>query len=182
MAMSVQTAISTTPAIGYAGMLDPAYPSSIITGKNTAAVSLPFGYAVKYDASSPTSDADMNLPAAETDTVAGIILHGHHYARAWTGADGVINGELDATGLKIGVIFNLLVAGRVLVVCEDGCIPGDKLWVRCTAGGAGEVVGGLNSADEGTETIPCTGQGTWRSTAAAGGLAWLEVDFANPAT
>ena len=82
------------------------------------------------------------------------------------------------TGLLPGAIMNVLRKGRIWVVCESGCDPDDRLWVRAVAG-AGEYLGACENADDSTDTIDCTGQGVWRTTAAAGELAVLEVDFTN---
>lgn len=176
-AMSVQTAISTNPAKGYVGMLDTSTPNEIITVCNgEASASIPFGYGVVWDPSAPVSSAHVTLPAAETNRFAGIVPFRQGYAPAWTDNNGVVHGDLDATGLRAGTWFGLLRKGRILVTAEDGATRGDPLWVRCTAGGPGEVVGGLTNADEGTETIDATTMGKWDDTVAAGELCWLLVN------
>ena len=111
---------------------------------------------------------------AETSKVKGIVAHSHAHSNS-------PNGDLGTTGLKADSVMNVLRKGRIWAIAEDGCVPGDRLWVRCTAGSpAGtEFVGSLGNADEGTETIDCTAQGVWLSTASAGGVALLEVDFTN---
>jgi hypothetical protein len=178
MTMSVQTTYSSAPATGYAGTLDTKSPHHVLTMKNVeSSASIAFGYGVCFDLVAPASDLSALLPALESNTVAGIVLHSHAYEREWTDSDGNSHGDLDADGLKPGALMNVLRKGRVLVVAEDAVAVGDRLWVRCTTGGAGEVLGGLTNADEGTETIDCTKQGVWMSSASAGGLAWLEVDF-----
>ncbi len=177
MGMEVQTTYSENRAIGYVGMLDSNLSHDIITMMNAeASASIPFGYAVKFK-DTVTTDKDAVLPAAETDKVLGIVLHAHTYSPAYTDIDGVTHGNLDSTGVKPGAFLNVLRRGRVLVTAEDAVEAGDKLWVRCTTGGAGEIIGGLTNADEGTETIDCTAVGTWMSSASAGGLAWLDVNF-----
>lgn len=181
MAMSVQTSVTAAPTNGYAGMLDTAAPHHIATARNgEASAAIPFGRGVVWDPSSPATDRDVTLPATETDIVMGIAVHGQNFSKSWTDGDGNVHGELSSTGLLPGTIFGVLRKGRILVVAEDATTAGtDRLWVRCTVGGVGEVLGGLTTADEGTETIDCTKQGVWVSTAAAGALAWLEVDFFN---
>ncbi len=180
MSMSVQTTYSTAPVIGYAGTLDTKNPFQVLTMKNVeASASIPFGYAVCPDLTSPASDLSALLPALETDTVFGIVVKSDSYERVWTDDLGNVYGQLDSTGLKPGALLNVLRKGRILVVAEDTVAVGDRLWVRCTTGGAGEIIGGLTNADEGTETIDCTKQGVWMSSATAGNLAWLEVDFIN---
>jgi hypothetical protein len=151
--------------LGVSGQLADNHPHVIDSCRNNeASAEIAFGYAVCWD----TEDQDVLLPAAETDLVRGIFLHSHSYqVGEQLGDDGILPGEM----------MNVLRKGRVLVTAEDSVAPGDRLWVRCTTGGAGEIIGGLTNADEGTETIDCTKQGQWLTTAAAGGLAWLEVDF-----
>lgn len=178
-AMSVQTSISTNPAKGFVGMLDTSFPNEFISVCNgEASASIPFGYGVVFDPSSPVSESHVTLPAAEGNKFAGIVPFRQGYQPAWTDNNGVVHGDLDSVGLRAGTWFGLLRKGRILVTAEDACTRGDRLWVRCTAGGPGEVVGGLTNADEGTETIDATGQGMWDSTAAAGELAWLVINTA----
>lgn len=177
MPMTVQSTFGDNPAIGYAGTLDSNLAHDVITMKNAeASASIPFGYAVKFK-DTVTTDKDAVLPAAETDKILGIVLRSDTYGVAWTDLDGTVYGQLDATGVKPGAFLNILRRGRILVTAEDAVEAGDKLWVRCTTGGVGEIIGGLTNADEGTETIDCTAVGTWMSSAAAGGLAWLDVNF-----
>lgn len=167
--MAVQTSYGTSMTAAIEGALADNGPHDVVTRYNEeASAKIPFGRGVKFGA----NDNGALLPAAETDKVVGIVLHTDQYT---TGSDG----ELTSTGLIPDAMMSVLRKGRVWVTAEDGCAPGDRLWVRCTAGGAGEVVGGLNNADEGTETIDCTAQGVWLTTAAAGELAILEVDFTN---
>lgn len=179
MAMTVQTTFSDAPAIGFAGTLDSNLAHDVITMKNAeASLSIAFGRAVKFK-DTVTSDKDAVLPVAETDKILGIVLRADTYGVAWTDLDGNTFGELDSVGIKPGAFLNVLRRGRVLVTAEDAVEAGDKLWVRCTTGTPSnvEVIGGLTNADEGTETIDCTAVGTWMTSAAAGGLAWLDVNF-----
>jgi len=172
--MSVQTTYSDAPARGFEGM---------IVGKDfdvmpminaAASASIAFGRAVIFKSGGNAQDAD--LPSAETDKVAGIVVHSNAYSRAYTDSNGTF-GDLDSTGLRPGVMMNVLRKGVVLVICEDGCTKGDRLWVRAVGSTPPEYLGGLNNADDSTDMIDCTGQGQWLETKAAGELAMLEVDF-----
>lgn len=172
--MSVQTTYSDAPVRGFEGMVDGG-PHDIMPMINAAAsASIGFGRAVIFKSGGNAQDAD--LPSSETDKVAGIVVFSQAYSRAYTDSNGTF-GDLDSTGLRPGVMMNVLRKGRILVVCEDGCTKGDRLWVRAVAGAAPEYLGGLNNADDGTDMIDCTGQGQWLETKAAGELCWLEVDF-----
>lgn len=177
MAMTVQSTFSDAPAIGFAGTLDSNLAHDVITMKNAeASTSIAFGRAVKFK-DTVTSDKDAVLPAAETDKVLGIVLRADTYAVAWTDLDGTVHGQLDADGIVPGAFMNVLRRGRVLVVCEDAVEAGDPLWVRAVAGGDPEFLGGLTNADDSTDTIDCSTKGMWLTSASAGGLAWLDVNF-----
>ena len=73
-------------------------------------------------------------------------------------------------------VADIMRKGKVYVVCENGCVPGNRLFVRAVAAGA-EIEGALRSAADSTDCIDSSNQGVWLSTAAAGALAILEVDF-----
>jgi hypothetical protein len=174
--MSVQTSYSNDFAVAYNGQLVRASDGGIMSGVSADSADIPFGRAVAWDPSAPASDMDMTLPANATDKIVGIVLRSHAY--------GIYPyGDLDVdTGVKPGGILNVLTVGELWVVCEDGCVPGDRLWVRRTAAGDPEFLGGLNSADDSTDTIDCTAQGLWLTTATAGGLARLRVNFTSKQT
>lgn len=185
MAMSLQTDYPTVTPAGYSGQLiGRTEDHSIVPAINReASASIAFGRAVVWKLSSPTTDYDVLLPAAETDTVAGIVIRLDQYARAFSTTDitgaSVTIGELDGTGLRPGTLMAILRKGVILVTVEDAVAVGDRLWVRAVAGGDPEFLGGLLNADDSTDTIDCTKQGIFLSSALAGGLAVLDVDFTN---
>lgn len=171
--MPVQSSYSNDLAVAYAGQLVNAPAGGIMTLVNAeASAVIPFARAVAFKPSS-TDDKQATLPANAGDRVCGIVLRSHAY--------GIYPfGDLDQTngGIVVGGQMNVLAIGEVWAIAEDGCVPGDRLWVRRTVGGDGaEVLGSTGNADEGTETIDCTAQGVWLTTASAGGLARLRVDF-----
>lgn len=173
-----QTAYTQNMPLGFAGMIGDHPPDGLSPCKNAeVSAEMRFGIGVKLGTLTGVTNQDLIpvvLPAAEGDTVWGITVHSHAYA---------LPSQLGDTGVKATHPVSVMRKGKVLVVCEDGCNIGDKLWIRCTTGGDGaEFLGSPGNADEGTETIDCTNQGTWLSPAAAGGLAWLEVDFNQDAT
>lgn len=175
MSMSIQTSYSAAPGIGYSGMVE-GTNNDIITMKNAeASASIPFGVAVAFLRTSPGSDQDVVLPNTET-TICGIVTFAQQYARAWTDKDGTF-GELDSVGIIKGNLLNVMRQGRVLVTCPSGCVPGDRLYVRKDIGEASEALGTCENAADESDMIDCTSQAVWLTTAAAGGLAWLEVNF-----
>ena len=177
MAMGLQTTTTAAPAQGYPGMLDVAANHHIVTARNDDSVSIPFGKAVVWDPSAPATDISATLPAAETNPVLGIVMFSQQYSRAWTDSNGTVRGDVDATGLVPGTMMRICRQGRVLVTAATNVTVGvTKLWVRAVAT-LGETLGALEGADDSTDMIDCTAQGTWMSTATAGNLAWLEVNF-----
>lgn len=175
--MPVQTSITVAPSVAFAGQLYDAAQNDMMTLKNAeASASMPFGAIVAFKTSSPTSDKDAILPAASTAKAAGVIVHRHNYARTFTLPDGTVAGELDSTGLVVGVTFSALRSGRIYVICEDGCNVGDRLFIRYSGG----TLGAARSTDAGGSTcIDATNQGQWLTKASAGAIAVLEVDFRN---
>ena len=169
MPLHLQTTYGDTPAIGFPGQLADNGPYDAITMINKEASSpMPFGAAVCFEGS--TRDKGALRPDATTDVIAGIVLRSLAYA-----PDTMVDDSVPAGGT-----INVLRRGRVYVVCENGCVPGDRLYIRAVATG-GEAEGALRSATDGTDAIASTTQGVWLSTAAAGQLAVLEVDFVNKA-
>lgn len=178
MAMTVQSTFSSTgPAIGFTGTLDSNLAHDVVTTLNAeASASIGPGLAVKFK-SPVTTDKDTVLPTAQADKVLGVVLRADTYGVAWTDLDGNTFGQLDANGIKPGAFLNVLKRGRVLVTCQSGCAPGDKLYVRAISG-TSTVIGGLENAADASKMIDCTANGTWMTTATAGGLAWLDIMFA----
>lgn len=175
--MSLQTTYSEKPAIGYEGQIDGDDYVARPYKNAEASASIAFGRAV-VRAAAPTTDFDAVLPSAETDKVIGIVARSNSYEPYWTDTAGNAHGQLKSDGLVPGTMMNVVRRGRMLVKAATAVTPGDRLWVRAVAAGA-EYLGALEDADDGTDTIDCTMQGEWQSTASAGGLAWLEFDFIN---
>lgn len=166
MALNLQTTYSESPAIGFPGQLADNGPYDAITMINKeASATMVFGRAVNFEGS--TRDKGALNPDATTDKIAGVVLRSLAYAPDTLVDDGVPAGGTVSVARK----------GRIYVLCENGCVPGDRLHVRVLGG----TEGALRSAADGVNTIDSTGQGVWLSTAAAGAIAVLEVDFTNKA-
>lgn len=178
MAMGLQTTTTAAPAQGYPGMLDVAANHHIVTARHDGAASIPFGKAVCWDPSAPATEISATLPeGSQTTPVLGIVTFSQQYARAWTDSNGVVRGDVDATGLVPGTLMRITRQGRILVTAATAVVAGtSKLFVRTTAG-SGKVPGDLENAVDGVTMIDCSAQGTWMSTVSAGALAWLEVNF-----
>jgi hypothetical protein len=177
--MPAQTTYSDSQPIGYTGSLDYKYPNASLTLKNVeASAAIDFGKGVKFKTAAPVSDLDALLPAAQADAVVGLVVRSDTYSRAWTDEAGNAIGQLSASGLVPGTLMQVARKGRMLVVAATAVKPGDPLHVRCVAG-SGKFPGDLENVADGINTVNCSTQGRWVSTASIGGLAWLEFDFTN---
>lgn len=163
--MPVQTSYPTNCPVAYAGLVTRA--DIVEPWKNgEASASIPFGSAVCPHGS--TAGAAI-LPAAEGNTVIGIVARYHNHSP---------DVDLDSTGLRPNATMDVLIKGRMWVLAEDVTTYRGRGWVRCTAGGdAAEVVGGITSADEGTETIDTTNYIQHQAVVAAGAFVEVEIDF-----
>lgn len=138
-----------------------------------ASAEIAFGRAVKFG----TNINGVLLPTAETDLIAGILMHSNEYTRGFDGAD------LGTTGVKPGAKMNVLRRGRILVKCKSVVVANvSRLWVRAVAGAPPEYLGGLEDADDSTDMIDCTAQGVFRESGAVDDLVILEVDFTREPT
>lgn len=171
-----QTTYSQTQAIGFTGQVDSnGQFYDYLTMKNVDAVSIPFGRMVAFLRTGATSDYDAILPAASTAVPAGIVVRLQSYARTWTDSTGAVIGELDGTGLTVNTFMTVLNRGRILVLCQTGCIPGDPLFVSYGAATTYTAKGQLGNVTESTNALDLTAKGTWDSTSTAGTLAWLKL-------
>ena len=167
--LAQQTSYSKYFTKGRKGLVDFTYGATeVISMRNVeASASIIFGAAVKLDdaANDGTSAAQ---PTATSETIAGILGFSHDYDN--TGLNANEDGVLPEGNL------NIIRRGRVLVPCENGCVRGNRLFVRVVISG-NEERGALRSAADSTDCIDSRGQGYWDSSAGAGELAWLIVDF-----
>ncbi len=179
--MSVQTSVSTTPAVAFKGMLADDADNQILTMKNAeATASIPFGNVVSFKTSSPGSDKDAILPTSSAEKFIGIVVHKHNYERTWTLPDGTVAGELDSVGLVPGVTMNVLRKGRIWVQPETAVVPGDPLFVRIdsdTNENAFEYLGNVDNSSDESDMVDCTQIGTFLTSCGALGFAILDVDF-----
>jgi hypothetical protein len=174
----VQTAYTVAPPAAYAGMLADDTDNDIMTLANTeASASMPFGIVVAFKTTSPASDRDAILPSATQQKLAGVLVHSHDYERTFTLPDGTTAGELDSTGIKPGAEIAVLWRGTVWVKVQQAVVVGDRLFVCHTANAVYTAKGQVGNADESSNTVDATAIGRFTSSAAAGGLAKLQVDF-----
>lgn len=167
--MAVQTDYIIVQTVAIEGALADNSDHDVVPMYNgEASAEIAFGRAVAYARAGDGSDNAALLPlAANTPLCAGITLHIDQYTAA----------DLGTTGVKIGGQLSVLRRGRVWAKCLTACQPGDRLFVQKTVNGGTRPLGVCDNAVDGSNSIDLTKVGEWRTTASAGGLAILEVDF-----
>jgi hypothetical protein len=172
--MPIQTTYLDQAPLPFAGVIAESETEPPVTAINTeVSAEVPFGYAVARDNTAPydVNGNGAKLPAGGADVLLGIVRHSHAYSNS-------PSGDLGTVGLKPGAVMSVQRKGRIWAVCEDGCSPGARLFVRHTVAGAGK--GTLRATDAGGGTcIDATTKAEWQTKAAALGVAILEIDFTN---
>jgi hypothetical protein len=172
--MSVQTSYTTAPVAAYAGMLADDSENDAITMINGDVVSIPFGYPVAWDPSSPSSDKSAALPANSSDKLAGIVIHSHDYEREFTLPDGTTAGELDSVGLVPGTVMPVLTHGVIWVKVSTAVVAGaGSVYVAYAAGSVYTAAGQMGATSD-SSVITVT-NARWISSAASGGFAKLRI-------
>lgn len=174
----VQSTYLDNPPLPYAGLAgDGSEGTQIVGAFNTeASAEIAFGLAVVRDNTAPydVNGNGAKLPSAASgagSVLLGIVRHSHAFSNS-------PGGDLGTTGLKPGTMMDIMRVGRIWAICEDGCSPGDRLFVRHTAAGTGR--GSLRATDAGGATcLDATTKGEWQTKAAALGVAMIDVDFIN---
>lgn len=175
---NIQTSSLVAPVVAYAGMLCDDSENDLVTAVNNDTVSMPFGAVVAFKTSSPPSDFAAILPAANNSKLMGIVVQEHDYERTYTLPDGTTAGQLDGTGLTVGTPMTLLRRGCIWVTVQQNVAPGDRLWVSFQANVVFTAAGQCGNADESSNTVIGAHQiGQFMSTATAGNVARLRVDF-----
>lgn len=154
----VQTSYAAEHAVAFEGQRADFGLVDVIS--KVAEADLPFGLA----AIRGTADNQAILPSATGGSFLGVT----EYTTAWA-ADAA-----DVHQYEQYREANILTFGRVWVICEDGCSPGDAAFFRHTAGAGGTVIGSFRT-DADTATADAVPGGTFETTAAAGGLALLKL-------
>lgn len=144
---------------GYAGQVIDLNTHSIFNYRNEGGADIDFGIFVARAAG---AGADVCLaPAAANDTLLGVSVR-HS------------TGVADMSGnvaYRSNQMVPTLEIGRIRVACENGCSPGDPVFVRYAGAG---VKGTARSAEIAGETIAAP-FATWESTTAAGGLGVIRI-------
>ncbi len=154
----MQTVVLDNPALGLPGQ--PADASSAADGDIVSGTSeeselvIPFGVMVAEG----EGDDGVLLLAANSDTLAGIAVQGHHYGAPLELADNAVG----LSGLKPGVTFGIGRSRRYHVVIEANVSKGDEVHCRAVADpDDGEQAGAFRGDDDGTDTINCSDFCKW---------------------
>lgn len=150
-----QTSYPTEMAVALEGQLADLQPRSI--AGYAAEVEVPFGRLVIQG----TKDSQCKLPATTGFKPLGVTVHSH--AR-----------EIDA--VTKNDMVNVLRQGAVWVRPETVVAAGGAVYVRHTAGDAGQTPGRFR-ADADTDKADLLAGARWRTSAGAGQLAILEINL-----
>lgn len=160
----MQTDYSVIPAPAFPGMLADLGPhmiESYVNGEASAAVA--FGSPVKQKPGVGT-DPEALKCIADTDEIVGVVSHSHAYAK------GGLLPELDTVGVLPKAMLNTNRKGRVYVRVGATVAKGDRAYFQTTTQKwRASAVGG--------DTIDATKVASFRTAAAADGVAVLEFDF-----
>jgi hypothetical protein len=158
-----QTSTSATLTNAYAGMLVSSEPHTIrsyVNGESSAEI--PFG--VMVGQGTLTNEA-INL-AAITDKLVGIVVHSHAYAKT---------DELGTTGLKAGVVMNVLAKGTIWVLTEETVTPASPVYVRAVVAGV-EVAGAFRDSADASDLIDISHIARYLTGCTGAGLVQLSID------
>lgn len=131
------TDYSETLARGIEGQIADSGPKRVDSLVNEEASAVPYGRGVKRG----TANDQFLLPAAAADEVVGVLVHTH------------VSEDLTDDGIATKEPGNVMRVGRLFVKPEQAVSPSDKVFVRHTAGGAGETKGRLRKDNDGVAQV-----------------------------
>lgn len=169
--MSVQTTYSINPAVAFSGQkADTGNDDCLSFVNGEASAEIRFGAVVCQG----TAVNEAILPVDANSEALGIVVHSHAYHKTQ---------ELGTTGLKPNVPMSVMRKGRIWVLCRSGCTAGDRLYARHDISDGGtEFKGAPEDAADASDMLDLSNQGRWMTTASAGEIALLEVDFTSSPT
>lgn len=137
-----------------------------------ASAEIPFGVMVARGTADNGALKLHTSSAAMDGILAGVVLHSNAYNKT---------NELGTTGLKPGIIMNVLRKGRVWVQVEEAVTPASVVKVRAVASG-GEVAGAFRDTADSTDCVDISRMARYLTSAGAGELAVLELDLTGTVT
>ncbi len=137
----MQTSYPTSAEIGFAGMRADNRPAEFISKLNDEALAnLPCGVIVQQGA----SDSKCLLPTAASNKMLGLVVSSFSNDSADLTTDGAVAPEEMASIARKGAFY---------VLPEEDVTEGQLVYVRHTAGGAGETAGRLRNDLDGTAQV-----------------------------
>jgi hypothetical protein len=159
----MQTSYDNDPPIGFPGMRADSSPTDHISRLNEeASASLPFGTVAKQG----TTEAYCKAPSSSTDKLLGLVVSSFSNEKDEDGVYAVLADEMASIARK----------GRFYALPEQTVAENDPVYVRYTAGGAGETVGRLRKDPDGTaqvDTITPTAANTTQYALSISGKAYF---------
>lgn len=171
--MGIQTTYSFTHDALVQGMIDSMVPSECLTGYSDAAIG--FGLGLVYDGEVTDGRSKLALPSATGFTFAGISVFTH---KQNTGGDSGL-GDLttdEVARYAIGDDITYGKKGRFVVWSESAVEPGDAVFLRHTANGAGTAPGQFR-VDADTDGADQIARAQWVTKITAAGLVVLEINL-----
>lgn len=160
----VQSTYAAALAVAIEGAIADNSFRDYFSGINADAVELPFGSWLAFGGS--VGDQGLILPAASTAKIVGVHLHNFVFAQTR---------QLGTTGVKVGNQITALTTGHIWVISETVAAPGDPVFIRYAAGAGGTRLGATRNAAVSSETIDYTARAKYITTAAAAGLAIIDL-------
>jgi len=158
------------PAVAFPGMLSDTGPNNDVVSYTVEAtpLSVPIGSVVRQGT---LDDQCLNLAVVATDTLLGIVVHSHAYPSAalsetdWVGTSGV------KTYATVGVLRK----GRIWVLTEEACVPGDPCRIRCVT--VAPEVSGVFATTADADLLVANSFCRFLTATTGAGLIEVEVDF-----
>lgn len=142
--------------IAFEGMLADSLGAKDAHSKSVEGAGLEFGLGCALG----TNDDQVKQLAAITDKFAGVLIHRHK-------EEGTLSDKESVSVLR---------KGRIYVKVETAVVQGDAAHVRAIAPGV-EVIGAFRNSADGVNTIDLSGLATFKTSAAAGELAVLDINL-----
>jgi len=158
------------------GMVKDAQTCDTITGFSDAAIG--FGLGVAYDSAMgtyETSRPKLALPSATGFTFMGVTCHTHKQNTGGDDGLGVLT-TTESAQYAIGDDITVLTRGLIVVYSESAVEPGDAVFLRHTANGAGTAPGQFR-IDADTANADQITNAKWATKITAAGLVVLQINL-----
>ncbi len=161
-----QTAYLLKQNPAYEGGRGDSRPATIHTGRNNAALKIPFGRFVAFDAGAGTSEIAVRAPAAVGDKLLGVSLYDAAH-------------EVSATGYLPNGMIGVLAKGSVWMITEQAVTRADPVFARyalVTGSGTTPAIGRVRK-DVDTADAVAVPNARFLTNAVAGGFVLVELNL-----